>query len=187
MELRGDAQILVLQARSCRGTGSWAGSWRRWRSGQPCARWWRGCCSPTPPAGRRQQSLYSWYTLRPFKPREYLSCHDAHTKKPRPDLRRHFNWRSSCLGLHAHQAWHHVQVESMQLPMDMQQQSPGAPALPGAVPVTPGCGAHTCTPAQHLLARSTGMAPSHPIVSQRMRFATTACCSHVQNAVYDYT
>lgn len=45
----------------------------------------------------------------------------------------------------------------MRLPMDMQQQSPGACGLPGAVPVTPGNGAHACTPVQHLLARSAGM------------------------------
>ena len=45
----------------------------------------------------------------------------------------------------------------MQLPMDMQQQSPGACGLPGAIPVMPGTGAHPCTPVQHLLARSAGM------------------------------
>ncbi len=80
------------------------------------------------------------------------------------------------LGSHARaeRAQDALQVCAMQLPRDMQQQSPGTSGQPGAVPVTPHSGAHACTPVQHLLARNAGMAPPPCICI----FANGSLCSH---------
>ena len=81
----------------------------------------------------------------------------------------------------AERPWDDLQVSAMQLPMDMQLQSPGTSGQPGAVPVTPDSGALACTPVQHLLARSAGKALN--VFSASMCLCSSAvleaCHSHM--------